>query len=341
MLNFSTPNASFSTFDPEDEFGAVYSILPHSSDAMNQPPTQSWIEQAGAVPSRSVSRQGQKKKAIVPSLLNNTIPTTFLLEFELILLAFSTGIQDATTFPDYGCFASNQTGNTILLSIGLLGLATGESVSRSSKTGPDDNDGRALLSPLGGVSLTDIGTSLAFFVSGVLISGQIANLLGCWRRRWWLLFSSTVQTLLVFAAAALTSQLALPSVTRQSSSDAAVIAFLAFSSGAQVSMARALEVPEITTAMATAAYVDLFIDRKLFVGIRENRGRNRRIVFLVALVVGSLIGAALYRLGGSSLTLMTSAIVKMVVTCMLMVNRGTGGVEEGFIMDRKRRLEEV
>lgn len=36
--------------------------------------------------------------------------------------------------------------------------------------------------------------------------------------------------------------------------DLAVIALLAFSSGGQVAMARALQMTEITTAMATAAY---------------------------------------------------------------------------------------
>ena len=31
-----------------------------------------------------------------------------------------TGIQDATTFPDYHCFASNQTGNTIFLTLAII-----------------------------------------------------------------------------------------------------------------------------------------------------------------------------------------------------------------------------
>ena len=43
-----------------------------------------------------------------------------------------------------------------------------------------------------------------------------------------------------------------------------IIALLALSSGGQVAMARALQMTEITTAMATAAYVDLFIDVNLF-----------------------------------------------------------------------------
>ena len=61
----------------------------------------------------------------------------------------------------------------------------------------------------------------------------------------------------------------------------AAITLLAFSSGAQVAAARAFRMTEISIAMATAAWVDIVIDPKLFV--KENCARNRRVSFLAAL----------------------------------------------------------
>jgi hypothetical protein len=43
-----------------------------------------------------------------------------------------------------------------------------------------------------------------------------------------------------------------------------VTALLAFASGGQVAMARTVNVPEITTAMVTSAYIDLLVDHELF-----------------------------------------------------------------------------
>lgn len=40
------------------------------------------------------------------------------------MLSFATGIQDAIAYPDFSCFASNQTGNTIILAIGARYLVT-------------------------------------------------------------------------------------------------------------------------------------------------------------------------------------------------------------------------
>jgi len=66
--------------------------------------------------SSSPTKQDASKPTIaskVTSYLNETIGDDIYLEIELLFLAFGIGIQDATTFPDYLCFASNQTGNTV------------------------------------------------------------------------------------------------------------------------------------------------------------------------------------------------------------------------------------
>jgi hypothetical protein len=98
-----------------------------------------------------------------------------------------------------------------------------------------------------------------------------------------------------------------------------VIALLAFSSGGQVAMARSLNITEITTAMATAAYVDLFIDQKLLKW--RNRGRNRRALFLIMLFAGSFAGAFAYKTMGSPFVLLMSSVGKVVVLGAFFFNR--------------------
>ena len=122
---------------------------------------------------------------------------------------------------------------------------------------------------------------------------------------------------MVFAAAAL--QYRYP-ITLNGTMARVTIVLLAFSSGAQVGMARALRMTEITTAMATAAYVDLFIDPNLLSGITKNRSRNRRVAFLTALVLGSFAGAAAYKKMGPGCALYISAAGKALVTAMLGFN---------------------
>lgn len=99
------------------------------------------------------------------------------------------------------------------------------------------------------------------------------------------------------------------------------IALLAFASGSQVVQSRSLRMTEISTAMATAAWVDLLIDPRLMAVRGEpNRPRNRRVAFLVALVAGSLLGAGIYRTAGSAVAVFVSAGGKAVVTVMYLFN---------------------
>ncbi|KAF2875552.1 hypothetical protein BDV95DRAFT_484525 [Massariosphaeria phaeospora] len=228
-----------------------------------------------------------------------------LLETELLLLSFATGIQDATTYPDYQCFASNQTGNTVLLAVGLSGL------------------GGALF------SLRSVGVSLGTFVAGCYLWGQVGNVFGP-RNRLWLLFTNVVQTALVFATVGVQRS------TRASGSDAVamvVITLLAVSSAAQVAMARPLNVPQITTAMATAAYVDLLVDPQLH--SLNNRHRNRRLLFLVMLAAGSFVGAFAHSRVNSAFALLLSAVVKAIVTVMFLFNVEEGSLdEEGAMTER-------
>ena len=75
---------------------------------------------------------------------------------------------------------------------------------------------------------------------------------------------------------------------------------------------------EISTAMATAAWVDLLIDKELW--RLKNRPRDRRVLFLATLVVGAFAGAGIYRHFGPQWSILVSGVGKLVVTFMFLFN---------------------
>ncbi|KEF55102.1 uncharacterized protein A1O9_08755 [Exophiala aquamarina CBS 119918] len=233
----------------------------------------------------------RSKKTRLQNYLLSSLRVDILIEAQLLLLTFSTGIQDAISFPDFHCFASNQTGNSVVLAVGLAGLG----------------------SDLFNVS--NVGVSLGCFIGGAITTGQISHFAGQ-RRRAWLLFSHLLQTIMIFGAAWIQSN----SAARGSGPSAlGAIALLAFSSGAQVASMRPMRIPEITTAMATAAWVDLVVDSNLLV--LKNRSRDRRALFLLALVAGSFAGAFMHVGIGSSNALIVSACGKLLVFLTIFFNR--------------------
>lgn len=169
----------------------------------------------------------------------------------------------------------------------------------------------------------NIAAALGFFIFGGWLTGQVSHLVGP-RRRWWLIFCNLFQSCLVFAAAAIQNQYG---IEKEGHAAVTAVALLAFASGSQVVQSRSLAITEISTAMATAAWVDLMIDPHLFT--RENRSRNRRISFLVALVLGTLVGAGIYKTAGSAPAIFVSATGKLVVALMYFFN----GSEKSKVQD--------
>lgn len=220
------------------------------------------------------------------------IADDLFLEAELMMLAFATGIMDVVTFPDYHVFVSNQTGNSALLAVGALGL--------------------------GGdlISLPHVGTSLGVFAAGGLISGQLGNVFGR-KRRLWLFVTNLIQTALVFTAAGLRQRAShKPSMAL----NLGIIALLAFASGAQVAVARTVEIPEVSTAMVTSAYIDFLVDRNIF--RLQNRARNRRAIFVACLILGSFIGAIAYLYVSPFFALYISALGHLIVSFAFLFNHG-------------------
>lgn len=160
----------------------------------------------------------------------------------------------------------------------------------------------------------NIGVALGFFLAAGWLTGQLSHIVGP-RRRGWLILCNFIQSCLVFAAGAIQhvygTDLTGPRTL-------VVIGLLAFAAGSQVVQSRSLQMTEISTAMATAAWVDLMIDPNLFV--LKNRPRTRRVAFLASLVLGSLLGAYIYKTAGSAVALFVSAGGKLLVTAMYLFN---------------------
>ncbi|EGZ76145.1 hypothetical protein NEUTE2DRAFT_97744 [Neurospora tetrasperma FGSC 2509] len=274
-------------------------------------------------PSKSSSSQQSLASRTWAYLNEDVVPSTFA-EIQLLLLTFCIGLQDAVSFPDFHCFASNQTGNTVFL---LLAAAL-----------PEFNPSMFITA--------NIATSLGFFLGSAYLTGQLGHLIGP-RRRLWLLVTNTIQTTLVFIAAALQfgnyhtntpgkllfesgSIDTMEAVT--GTRTLVCIALLASAAGSQVVLSRSLNMTEISTAMATAAWVDLVIDKRLMSRpLKENRGRNRRVAFLVSLAVGSLVGACIYRWVGSAVAVTVSGGGKAVVGGMFLFSRGEGKEKVGDV----------
>ena len=156
----------------------------------------------------------------------------------------------------------------------------------------------------------NIGIALGMFLGGGLLTGQLSHLTGP-RKRWWLVLCNLIQSGLVFGAGAIQYQ---HGVQLQGSKALAVVGMLALASGSQVVQSRSLAMTEISTAMATAAWIDLLIDPKVLV--IKNKSRTRRVAFLVALVLGAFVGAFIYRGAGSAAAITVSAAGKLLVTVM-------------------------
>jgi hypothetical protein len=160
----------------------------------------------------------------------------------------------------------------------------------------------------------NIGAALGFFVFGGWSTGQVSHLVGP-KRRWWLILCNFFQSCLVFTAAVIQYQYG---TEKQGVAAITGVALLAYASGSQVVQSRSLAMTEISTAMATAAWVDLMIDPNML--SKNNRPRNRRVLFLLALILGTLTGAGVYKVAGSAPAVFLSAVGKLLVTIMYFFN---------------------
>jgi MFS family permease len=149
------------------------------------------------------------------------------LRIHLLVISFGTGLLDAGSYADFGIFASNQTGNTII-------LLTEAVASTRSSVGS-------------GAPILTVGVSLAAFLITGAIFGQLGNHFGrC--RRIWLAISTLVQASFLLVTAILLQtrvfmvgeKVQEGEYSRRDVDGALVIFMLAAASGIQVSMAKSV-----------------------------------------------------------------------------------------------------
>lgn len=207
---------------------------------------------------------------------------------------------------DMGVFASNQTGNTVLLMFAIVGGPGGERIP-----------------------LVQTAVSLCVFLFAGLLSGQLAHLWpGGPRSRSFLFLAGLVQSLPLFVPAALLQTggwTLLDDRTRHGGSDAwKVLVFLAGTSGIQVSCARLSGCQEIPTAMLTSPWIDLLADRQLFAPKlrgKEVMPRNLRAAYIAVFVLGSLVGGFMNRYSSSANVIYLTAAIKVATALSFLADR--------------------
>ena len=141
------------------------------------------------------------------------------------------------------------------------------------------------------------------------------------RRRGWLLFNQFIQVILLVIAAVLISPAGPTATLVGGKQDWAVLMLFAAMSGQQVAMARQSSCAELPTAPMTSTFVDFVADHYLFAAWSDPRAtpRNRRVMYVIAMIGGSFIGAAMHRYSSSWAVVAVSVAVKSVVLVLISV----------------------
>jgi uncharacterized membrane protein YoaK (UPF0700 family) len=211
----------------------------------------------------------------------------------LLLLTFLTGLVDSFSYLLLGhVLVANMTGNVV-----FLGFALGDAPGF-----------------LWWASLLAIAT----FLLGALLGGRLGLARGNHRARH-LLWATSAETVLVAVALVLSLMLDRPY------GDGSIVAFVAvlgIALGLQNATARTLAVPDLTTTVLTLTITGIASDSKAAGGANSKLGR--RLVPIVTMFLGGLLGAALtvHGHGAVDLTLATAVLVA-VVTAASVAARST------------------
>ncbi len=180
----------------------------------------------------------------------------------LVLLTLVTGIVDAVAYLALGhVFVANMTGNVVFLGFGLAGA--------------------------GGLSIAGSLLAIGCFLPGGVLAGRITGARGGSRLAQ-LSASTAVEALLVVAATVIA---ATTGPTIASADRYVMIALLALAGGVQNATARHLAVADLTTTVLTLTLTGIAADSHLAGGTGRRSGR--RLIAVVAMALGALLGAVL------------------------------------------------
>jgi uncharacterized membrane protein YoaK (UPF0700 family) len=182
----------------------------------------------------------------------------------MILLCLVTGFVDAISFIALGrVFVANMTGNVALLGFAIAG-APGLSTSASL-------------------------AALGAFIVGSVIGGRIAERYGYHRGRHASVQAASSGLLL---ALALGVSIAV-SEPIKGGTRFALIAPMGIAMGIQNATARRIAVPDVSTTVVTTTITGLFADLRLAGGHESWRTAVRRLIPVLAIFAGALVGALL------------------------------------------------
>jgi uncharacterized membrane protein YoaK (UPF0700 family) len=177
----------------------------------------------------------------------------------LVALTVVTGLVDAFSYLTLGhVFVANMTGNVVFLGFGMAGA--------------------------GDISITRSLTAILAFAFGAFLGGRWSG--GSTVHRGLLLAAVTAaQTGLVLVAAIVADTAGVDG----SAARLVLIALLAIALGGQNAIVRRLAVPDLTTTVLTLTVTGLVADATPW------SVRSRRLISVVAMLVGALIGGVLLR----------------------------------------------
>lgn len=185
----------------------------------------------------------------------------------MVLLSATTGLVDAVSVLGLGkVFTANMTGNVVFLGFAAVGVP--------------------------GFDWTLYIAALAFFAIGAAFAGRLARYRAVHGRRRWLIHAALVEAGLLWISAGFAVGMT-PTFSGAgvSWSGYAVIALSAAAMGSRNATARQLKVPDLTTTVLTLTITGLASDSRLAGGGSPNRAR--RLTAVLAILIGSMLGAAL------------------------------------------------
>ncbi|HXP19290.1 MAG TPA: YoaK family protein [Streptosporangiaceae bacterium] len=194
----------------------------------------------------------------------------------LVVLTLISGLVDAVSYLGLGrVFTANMTGNVVVLGFAAAG-APGFSVSASL-------------------------TSLGVFLVGAVVAGRAVRRITSRSRL--LITAMIIEAIAVSVAAVVAYQ---ASTVATGWGRYTTIAVLAFAMGVRNAVIRHLAVRDMTTTVLTQTLTGLAADSSLAGGSNPRAGRRSAAV--CAMLIGAIIGAALFLHKGPGLPLLISAV---------------------------------
>jgi uncharacterized membrane protein YoaK (UPF0700 family) len=207
----------------------------------------------------------------------------------LLVLTMLSGLVDAVCYLGLGrIFTANMTGNIVVLGFAAAGAP--------------------------GFSVTASLTSLLLFLTGAVAGGRLSQHVSVRSR---LLTVAIACEAGFVGAAAVVAVLA--STVAGGWARYTVIAILAFAMGIRNSVIRHLAIPDMTTTVLTQTLTGLAADSPL--AGRDNIRAGRRATAVMAMLIGAILGAALYLHEGAALPLAIAAALAAITATALRMSR--------------------